>query len=174
MVEQRSVLAYQSHLGGGGTGVNSQKAVTLIIFKVALFDAVAGVAGLELLIGLLVFKQRLHALYLSVHLDSLRQTADESLGVHFYFLAGVHGRAYSCEQMGVIRSNNLIRPQIQSSDKGGPKLGEEVKRTSQESHVSADRLSAGQAADSLVDNCLKNGGGQIFSGSALIDQRLDV
>ena len=68
--------------------------------------------------------------------------------------------------MGVIRSNNLIRPQIQSSDKGGPKLGEEVKRTSQESHVSADRLSAGQAADSLVDNCLKNGGGQIFSGSA--------
>ena len=51
MVEQRSVLAYQSHLGGGGTGVNSQKAVTLIIFKAALFDAVAGVAGLELLIG---------------------------------------------------------------------------------------------------------------------------
>ena len=36
MVEQRSVLAYQSHLGGSGTGVNSQKAVTLIIFKTCL------------------------------------------------------------------------------------------------------------------------------------------
>ena len=58
--------------------------------------------------------------------------------------------------------------------KAASQLGEEMKRTAQESDMSADRLAAGQAADGLVDNRLENGGGQVFLGRALVDQRLDI
>ena len=40
--------------------------------------------------------------------------------------------------------------------------------------MSPDGLSAGQAADGLVDNCLEDRGCQVFLGRALIDQGLDV
>src|SRR5699024_7932726 len=40
--------------------------------------------------------------------------------------------------------------------------------------MSPDRLAAGQAADSLVYHSLENRGSQIFLGSAVVDQRLDI
>ena len=46
--------------------------------------------------------------------------------------------------------------------------------TAQEGDMSADGLTAGKAADGLIDNRLENGGGEIFLGRTLIDQGLDV
>ncbi len=40
--------------------------------------------------------------------------------------------------------------------------------------MAADWLAAGKTADGLIDHCLKNGSGKIFSGRAFIDQRLYV
>ena len=49
-----------------------------------------------------------------------------------------------------------------------------MKRAAQESHMSADRFTAGQAADGLVYHRLENGGGQVFFCRALVDQGLDI
>ena len=49
-----------------------------------------------------------------------------------------------------------------------------MKRSSQKCHMSADRLSAGQAADGLIDHCLENGCRKILLGRAVVDQRLNV
>ena len=40
--------------------------------------------------------------------------------------------------------------------------------------MSADGFPAGKAADGLVYDRLENGGGEIFFGRAVIDQRLDI
>ena len=40
--------------------------------------------------------------------------------------------------------------------------------------MSADRLTAGQTADGLVDHCLENRGGKVFFGCTVIDQWLDI
>ena len=44
----------------------------------------------------------------------------------------------------------------------------------QEGHMSPDGLAAGQAADGLVDDSLKNRRGQVFLGRALVDQWLNI
>ena len=49
-----------------------------------------------------------------------------------------------------------------------------MERPSEERHVAADRLSAGQTADGLVYHSLEDGDGQIFSGGSLIDKGLDI
>ena len=49
-----------------------------------------------------------------------------------------------------------------------------MERSAQESYIAADRLAAGQAADGLVYDRLKNGSRQILAGRPFIDQRLDV
>ena len=49
-----------------------------------------------------------------------------------------------------------------------------MERAAQEGHGAADRLSAGQAADGLVDDRLENGCGEIFPRSALVDEGLDI
>ena len=64
--------------------------------------------------------------------------------------------------------------QIQCADKRRPQFGQEVKRTAQEGDMTADRLAAGKSGDGLIDNRLENGGGQIFSCGAFINQRLNI
>ena len=49
-----------------------------------------------------------------------------------------------------------------------------MKRSAQKGNRTTDRLSAGQSADGLVDNSLKNRGSQILSGSPFVDQRLYI
>ena len=40
--------------------------------------------------------------------------------------------------------------------------------------MTADRFSAGKSTDGLVDNCLENRSRQVFFGSTVVDQRLDI
>ena len=40
--------------------------------------------------------------------------------------------------------------------------------------MTADWLTTGEAADRLVDDRLKDGGGKILAGSSLVDERLDI
>ncbi len=64
--------------------------------------------------------------------------------------------------------------EIQRADKSSFQLRQKVQRASEESDMPADRFAAGETADGLIDHCLKNGGGEVFSRSALVDQRLNV
>ena len=76
--------------------------------------------------------------------------------------------------MRIVRCDGVLVIQIQGADESCLQLGEEMKRTAEEGNMAADRFTAGKAADRLVDHRLENGGGQIFSGSTLVDQRLDI
>ena len=49
-----------------------------------------------------------------------------------------------------------------------------MQRSAKECNVSANRFPACKTTDSLVDNCLENGGSQIFSCSTVIDEWLDI
>ena len=49
-----------------------------------------------------------------------------------------------------------------------------MERTSEKCNVTADWLAAGKTADGLVDNCLKNRGGEVFFCGSFVDERLDV
>ena len=71
--------------------------------------------------------------------------------------------------MGILRCDGVFVVQIQGADKSSLELGKEVKRTSEESYVTADRLTTGKTADRLIDHCLENGGREILSGSTLVD-----
>ena len=75
---------------------------------------------------------------------------------------------------GVLRGDGVLVVQLQRADESGFELGKKMKRSSQESHMAADRFTAGQAADGLVDDRLENGGGKILFGSTLVDQGLDI
>jgi len=86
----------------------------------------------------------------------------------------IHSRADGGKKMGVVRGNDLLSGQTEGADKGIAQFWKEMERPAKEGHVSADGLSAGQAADGLVHHCLENGGGQIFSGGALVNQGLDI
>ena len=49
-----------------------------------------------------------------------------------------------------------------------------MQRSAEERYISANRFSAGKTTDGLVYNRLKNGGGKVLAGRAVVDQRLDI
>ena len=65
------------------------------------------------------------------------------------------GGADGCEQMRVVRCDNMFIIQLQGSDKSSLQLRKEVKRPAKEGNVSADRFTAGKTRNGLVDNCLE-------------------
>ena len=73
--------------------------------------------------------------------------------------------------MRMLRCNDLVSLQVQSADKCLLQFGQEMKRTAEKCDMSADGLTAGKAADGLIDNCLENRGRQIFASCTLIDER---
>ena len=76
--------------------------------------------------------------------------------------------------MRVLRGDDRVSAQMQRADKCLTELRQEMKRTSQKCYIAPDWLPAGQAADGLVDHRLKDGCRQVFSRSALVDERLDI
>ena len=76
--------------------------------------------------------------------------------------------------MGVVGIDDILRRQVQRADEGLFQLRQEVQRAAEERDAAADGLAAGKAGDGLVDDGLKDGGGQIRQRCALVDERLDV
>ena len=74
----------------------------------------------------------------------------------------------------MVRVYHMILIQLQRPDKGRLKFREEMKGTAKKGYMPPNGLAAGKAADGLVYHRLKDGGGQILLGSALVDQGLDV
>ena len=76
--------------------------------------------------------------------------------------------------MRIFRVNDGISFQLQRADECGTEFRKKMERSSKKSNVAADRFPAGKPRDRLVHNSLEDGCRQIFPGSALIDQRLDI
>ena len=68
-IEQTSVLIHQSHLGGGGAGIDAQEAFALIVFDLGGTDAVTVMAGGKIVVFLLVFKERFHTFHFKFHMN---------------------------------------------------------------------------------------------------------
>ena len=143
-------------------------------------DFMLCMTAVELIILLLIGEERFQALYLKAHFYAFIQllieigNGDQMRGLALLFLRGVHGRADGGKQVRMLRSDHVLRSQLQSPDKSVFKLRQEMKRTAQESYVAPDRLAAGQAADGLIDHSLEDGGRQILLGCPVVDQRLYI
>ena len=64
--------------------------------------------------------------------------------------------------------------QLQGADKRSLQFGKEMKRSAEEGDMTADRFTAGQTTDGLVDDCLENRSRKVLLGSPLVDQGLDI
>ncbi len=173
-IKQRAVFAHQGRLCGGGTGVDAQKAVSLVAFQVAGHHIVLVLPLDESVIIFLGGKQRIHTGNLKFHLDGGGEFFYHCAERNGYLLLVIHRRADGGEKMGVFRGDGVVVIQLQGPDEGGLQLGQKVQRPSQEGYVSPDGFSAGQAADGLVYHSLENGGREVFLCSSLVDQGLDV
>ena len=173
-VQKRSILAYQSNFRCGRTGVDTEEAVALVGGQIFFHYFCLRMTFTELIKFLLIVEQRIQTLYLKCNLNFGVQTLDHVLCGDCLFLLGEKGRSGSCKQVGELRDNRVLLIQFQGTDKAFAKFGEEVKRSSQECYMAADRFTTGQAADGLVDHCLENGGRQVFLGSTLVDERLNI
>ena len=132
------------------------------------------VAADEFLIFRFGREERIETLHLDLHFYFLFQTvlqfAKGHDGVFLRVQRGTDGR----EQVGVVRRDDVLVVQFQGADEGRPQFREEMERSAEECHMSADRLAAGQSADGLVDHRLEDGRRQVFFGRAVVDQRLDI
>ena len=68
----------------------------------------------------------------------------------------------------------MLLVELQGADKCFAQLGEEMQRTAEEGHMTADRFTAGETGDCLVDNSLENRGRKILLRRTFVDQRLDI
>ena len=173
--QQLALCAGQGQLCGGGACVDAKKAIALVCTQVGLGHHRVGVAGTEGVIFRLIREQRRQALDLKGHGDALRQPVDQlpdrpRRRVRFRLQRRPHGG----EQVGVVGVHDVFRRQLQCADKGLFQLRQEVQRPAQKGHAAPDGLAAGKARDGLVHHRLKDGGGQIGTGRALVDEGLDV
>ena len=76
--------------------------------------------------------------------------------------------------MGIFGVDGRFVRQLQRADERGLELGKEVQRPAQECNVTADRLAAGKTRDRLVDDRLKDRGGEVGFRRALVDEGLNV
>ena len=68
----------------------------------------------------------------------------------------------------------MLVVQLEGADERCAELIQKVQRSAEKGDMAADRLAAGETGDRLVHNRLKDGGGKVFSGGSLVDQRLDI
>ena len=86
----------------------------------------------------------------------------------------VHGAAHGGEQVRVLQIDRMLVVEPERADKGRLQFRQKVQRPAQEGDVPPDGLAAGQPADRLVDDRLKDGSRQVLPRSPLIDQGLDI
>ncbi len=173
-IKKSSVFAYQRGFCCGRAGIDSQEAFALIGGKLSGFYPVGTLTVMESLVVVLCGKKRLHTFYLKIQLDGGPHAFLQFSQGNGNILLCIQGGADGCEQMRVVRCDNMFIVQLQGSDKSGLQLRKEVKRPAKESNVSADRFTAGKTGNGLVDNCLENGGRKVFLGCSVVDQRLDI
>ena len=173
-VKQGSVLTYKSSLGGGGTCINTQIAVAVILGKVTLLYLIGTLTLVKCLIVFLRSKKRLHTFHLEIQFDGVLQAVCHICKGNGYLILRIHSRTHSCEKMGILRCDSVLVIQLQGTDKGSLQLIQKVKGTAEKCNMTADRLAAGKTGNGLVYNCLENGSGKILLGGTVVDQRLDV
>ena len=162
------VLVDDHQLDGGGAGVDADMHRPTICAEGQAGDGGLHVAGVELLVLLLIGKQRRQA-----HVGGRGAVIVQPLGdlVQVQHLIGVEGRAHGHKEQAVLRqgagnAQGLVKAPAQRFGEG--------QRPAQVQDVALDGAALGQARDGLVDHCLIDGRCDVTGLCALVDQRLDV
>ena len=172
--QQLALLTDQRKLGGGGAGVNAQKAIAAVIFHWLLMYHRLPVTAAELLVLRLGGKQGRQALQFKIHLHTALQPPDQLIDIVAAGVLCLQSRTHGGEQVGVFRVHGGLIGELQGADKGLLQLRQKVQRPAQKGHAAPDGLAAGKARNGLVHHRLEDGGRQVRLGGALVDQRLDI
>ena len=173
-VEQGAVLAHKSGFRGGRASVNAEERLSFIGGKVLDRDLMLRMARGKCFVFRVGGKEGLQTLHLNLHLHLPLQTVLEFPEGDDGVFLGIQRGTDGCEQMGMVRRDDVLVVQLQGADKGCPQLREEVEGSAQERHMSPDGFAAGKSADGLVHYSLEDGRGKVFPGSPVIDEGLDV
>ena len=173
-VQKSTVFSDQSGFRGGRTGIDSKVGITAVAGKIANRHLMLCMAVLKFIVICFTGKERLHTLNFKVHFNMGIQLFLHLTKRGDYILFRVQRRADGCKKMGILWCDNVFVIQLESTDKRFSQFREEMKRSTEESNMSADWFSAGKTTDGLVDDCLENRSRQVFFGSTVIDQRLDI
>ena len=119
-------------------------------------------------------KEWLHTLNFKVHFNMGIQLFLHLTKRGDYILFRVQRRANGCKKMGILWCDNVFVIQLESTDKRFSQFREEMKRSTEESNMSADWFSAGKTTDGLVDDCLEIEADRSSLVAPSFDQRLDI
>ncbi len=173
-VQKLALFANERELCRCRARVKAEEAVSLIRREAAARHdrrAVTGAEGFK--IGF-VFKERRQALEFKVHLHAALQPRDQCIERLDGRGGPVDRCAHGGEKVGIFRVDGRFLRQLQRADERRLELGQEVQRTAQECHVSADGLAAGKPRDRLIHDRLKDRGGKVGLRCTLVDEGLNV
>ena len=176
VVEQDLViLADQHELGRGRAAVDAEVGVARIHGDVLRHHVVHAVAVLELLILLLVFKQRRQVVCHHRRVRRALERGEQRIDrIGLLRVRGVLRRA-GRDRVGreggevgvrVVQPERLLEALLQPL--------EEEQRPAEEEHVALDLAALREARDRLSHDRLKDGGGHVLLARALVEEGLDV
>ena len=173
-IKKCTIFAYKRSFCRSGTGIDSKINIPFVGGKILDRDLMSVMTFLEFTELLLGSEERIQTLHFEIHLDMICQTFLQLNNRNIQIFIGIQCGSNSSKQVGILRSNRMFVIQLQCPDKCRSQLGEEMQRTAEECNMSADRLSACQTADCLIDYRLENRGCQVLLCGTVIDQRLDI
>ena len=111
-VEQLAILADHHHLGGGGTGIDAQIAVSRISRKFLLAHNRLVMPVTEGLVFLLAAEQRLQPGHFEGSLYTGFQGGNQAVDGNSLLIPGLHCRTHGGEQMGILRVHRSFIRQL--------------------------------------------------------------
>ena len=176
VVEQDLViLADQHELGRGRAAVDAEVCVALVHGDVLGHHVVHAVAVLELLILLLVFKQRRQVVGNHRRVRRALERGEQRIDrIGFLGVLCIFRRARCDGKRGKVGEVGVCVVQPQGFLETVLQALEEEQRAAEEQHIALDLASLREAGDRLVDHGLENRCRDVLLARAVIEERLDV
>ena len=174
-VKKLALLANNSSLHGGRTCVDANEHATVVVGQLALWHYLLVVTGLEVVKVLLSCKKwvqtsnlgALDVLEVVQCLHDLRK-GDWAVGL------ARQSSARCNKEVSVLWQDNMLVIQVKRDIEAATQLREVLQRAAEKRDVAADRVTTGQARNSLVCNGLEDGSCNVSRSGTLVEQRLNV
>ena len=128
----------------------------------------------ERLIFVFILEERGQGRHALLVLHTAFKAFDELFIAHQLAVLGIQRRADRDGEKTVFGENSVLFIELQGLDKALAQPLAVVERAAEEHDLALDFTSLRQSADSLIDDRLIDGGGDVGFGRALVDQRLDI
>ena len=174
-VKKLALLANNSSLHSGRTCVDANEHAAVVVGQLAFGDYLLIVAGLEVVKVLLSSKEwvqtsnlgALDVLEVVQRLHDLRK-GDWSVGL------ARQSSARCNKEVSVLWQDDVLVVQVKRDVEATAQFREVLQRAAEKRDVAADRVTTGQARDSLICNGLEDGSSDVGRSGTLVEQRLNV